>query len=93
MEAAGVVILAGDIGGTKTDLALKTCATGGIYVAGGIAPKRLAAIEDRTFIASFADKGRMRTPLSAIPIRVVAGQMVNLVGAAHCARLEHAASG
>jgi glucokinase len=93
MEEAGVVIFAGDIGGTKTDLALKTCATGGIHVAGGIAPKMLAAIEDLAFIASFADKGRMWTPLSAILIRVATSNIVNLVGAAHCARLEHAASG
>ena len=35
------LVLAGDIGGTKTNLALTALATGGLYVGGGIAPKLL----------------------------------------------------
>lgn len=77
-------------GAEAGNLALKTYATGGIFVAGGIAPKLLAAVRDGTFLTSFADKGRMRDLLSAIPVKVVTSNMVNLVGAAHRARLARA---
>ncbi len=75
-------------GAEAGDLALKAYATGGVYVAGGIAPKILTALADGVFVASFADKGRMRSLLNTIPIRVVTNGMVNLIGAAHCARVE-----
>jgi glucokinase len=76
-------------GAEAGNLALKTYATGGVFVAGGIAPKLLGAVRDGTFVTAFADKGRMRGLLNAIPVRVVTSNIVNLLGAAHCARLVH----
>jgi len=46
---------------------------------------------DGTSIASFADKARMRSLVSAIPVRVLTSDIVNLVAAAHCAGLAHPA--
>jgi glucokinase len=74
-------------GAEAGNLALKAYATGGVYVAGGIAPKILDKLKDGTFVTAFVDKGRLRPVLEAIPIRVVLSDMVSLLGAAQCARL------
>lgn len=69
-------------GAEAGNLALKTLATGGVFVAGGIAPKILAALIDGAFLQAFLGKGRLRPLLEAIPIRVVVNHTVALLGAA-----------
>jgi glucokinase len=63
------------------NLALKLNATGGLFVAGGIAPKILPALR-RGFVEAFCDKGRMRPLLESMPLRVVMSDRTALLGAA-----------
>ena len=67
------------------NLALKTLAAGGVFVAGGIAPKILPALADGTFLQAFLGKGRLRSVLEAIPVRVVVSDTIALLGAARAA--------
>jgi glucokinase len=72
-------------GAEAGNLALKVLCKGGLYVAGGVAPKILPLLEDGTFIEAFRNKGRMRPLMEAIPVRVVLNPKVGLLGAALCA--------
>ncbi len=72
-------------GAQAGSLALTAGATGGIYVAGGIAPRILPRLTDGRFMSAFCAKGRMRPLLESIPVRVVINPAVGLIGAAHCA--------
>jgi glucokinase len=73
------------LGAEAGNLALKYLATGGVYIAGGIAPNILPSLRDPTFLESFLAKGRMRPSLAAIPIHVVLDESLPLKGAARCA--------
>jgi glucokinase len=64
------------------NLALKIMATGGVYIAGGIAPKILPQLQDGSFIKAFRAKGRMQDLLERMPVRVVLNDMAALQGAA-----------
>jgi glucokinase len=72
-------------GAEAGNLALKTMATGGVYIGGGVAPKILPVMKGRNFLNAFADKGRMRPLLEAIPIKVILKEQTALLGAARCA--------
>lgn len=72
-------------GAQAGNLALTAGATGGVYVAGGIAPRILPKLTDGHFMSAFCAKGRMRPLLESIPVRVVINPAVGLIGAAHCA--------
>jgi len=62
--------------------ALKHMALGGVYLAGGIAPKNLARLKQPPFLDGFFDKGRMRDLMQRMPVRVILHQQVALLGAA-----------
>lgn len=64
------------------NLALKVLATGGIYVAGGIAPKIAAKLADGSFLRGFHFKGRHASLMRTIPVRVVMNPSIGLRGAA-----------
>jgi glucokinase len=64
------------------DLALVTLAYGGIYVAGGIAPKLLEEIRGGKFLEACMRKGRMSPLVMHMPVLVVLSQDVGLLGAA-----------
>ena len=72
-----VSILAAEAG----NLALKVLATGGVYMAGGVALHVLDALKDPPFIQSFINKGRFKDLMSRIPIHVITARAA-LVGAA-----------
>ncbi len=74
-------------GAEAGNLALKTMATGGLYIGGGIAPKILDWMRRGPFIEAFRAKGRMRPLLEAMPVRVVLNPQVALLGAARYAAL------
>jgi glucokinase len=72
-------------GAEAGNLALKTKATGGIYVGGGIAPKILPRLAGPIFMQAFVSKGRMQPLLDSIPVRVITNEKTALLGAARCA--------
>ncbi len=72
-------------GAEAGNLALKTLPTGGVYVAGGIAPRILDSLRDGRFREGFLAKGRMRALLEQIPVQVVLNTDVGLLGAASLA--------
>ncbi|UCC56024.1 MAG: glucokinase [Gammaproteobacteria bacterium] len=67
------------------NLALKTMATGGLYLGGGIAPKILDELDAGDFMETFSAKGRMRPLLECIPVKVILNDHAALYGAASCA--------
>jgi glucokinase len=69
-------------GAEAGNLALKVVARGGVFVAGGIAPKILPKLLDGTFRASFIDKGRLSPLLEATPVKIVLNSDAGLIGAA-----------
>jgi glucokinase len=75
-------------GAEAGNLALKVLATGGVFVGGGIAPKVLPRLRSPTFVEAFVDKGRMRSLMETIPVRVILNPDTALLGAArHAAGL------
>lgn len=64
------------------NLALKWMARGGVYLAGGIAPKILARLQQPDFVEIFLRKGRMGELLKKFPVKVVLSDRVALRGAA-----------
>lgn len=75
-------------GSEAGNLALKILATGGVYVAGGIAPKIIQKLRGSRFIGAFTDKGRLSPLVASMPLHVVMNPNVGLLGAvAHARRL------
>lgn len=72
-------------GAEAGNLALKTLATGGLYLGGGIAPKLLDQLDAGDFMAAFCAKGRMRPLLENLPVQVILNDRAALYGAAGCA--------
>jgi glucokinase len=70
-------------GAEAGNLALRVLAYGGVYFAGGIVLKILSKLPNSSFCRSFADKGRLSSVLSKIPISVVLNEDAPLLGAAH----------
>ncbi len=68
-------------GAEAGNVALKLCATGGVYVGGGIAPQYGEALR-KHFFAAFRDKGRMAPLLESIPVWLIRNDDVALRGAA-----------
>ena len=69
-------------GQTAGDLALATRAQGGVYLAGGIAPKLLGLLQNGAFLAGFRSKGRFSDWMAQVPVHVVLDPDVGLKGAA-----------
>lgn len=69
-------------GAQAGNLALTVKATGGVYVAGGIAAKMLDRLTDGAFMRAFCDKDASMQPLlAAMPVKVVVNPDVGLLGA------------
>lgn len=62
-------------------LALAGLCNGGVYVAGGIAPKIIGKLKDGNFIRLFCDKGRYSKMMSDIPVHVVMNPRIGIMGA------------
>jgi glucokinase len=69
-------------GAQAGNLALTVVATGGVYLAGGIAPRIVERLKSGPFLTAFRDKGRMSASLSRIPVHVIMNPNVGLLGAA-----------
>ena len=68
-------------GAEAGNLALKVLARGGIWVAGGIAPKVRKKMEDGAFFRAFCEKENFAELLAQIPIQLVLNEEAPLAGA------------
>jgi len=77
-----VVRLFVELYGAETgNLALKSLATGGVFIGGGIAPKILPALQDGNFIRAFKAKGRFLPLLDQVSVKVSLNPRTPLIGA------------
>src|SRR6185437_11919640 len=72
-------------GAAAGNLALKYLAVSGVYLGGGIAPKILPKLKEPRFLIAFRGKGRLRSLLETIPVRVVLNEKTALLGAGRVA--------
>lgn len=73
-------------GGQAGNVALTIMARGGVYIAGGIAPKILHRLEAGRFMNHFLDKGKMADLMPEFPVSVVLNSNVGLIGARETAK-------
>lgn len=83
---AAVDLFVACYGATAGDHALTVLARGGVFVAGGIAPKLMPRLQAGGFVAAFNDKGMSSAILRDCPVHVVANPDLGLLGAAAFAR-------
>lgn len=83
LAARALDVFAGAYGAFAGNMALATLARGGVYLAGGIAPKLAAKLKDGTFMRAFLNKGRFADLLSTIPVLIIMNPRVGLLGALH----------
>jgi glucokinase len=69
----------GDVAGNH---ALAVLARGGVYIAGGIAPKILSRVREGRFIAAFNAKGAHAGAMRKMPVAVVTSEKLPLLGCA-----------
>jgi len=74
-------------GAEAGNLTLRLMAWGGLFVGGGIAPKILPKLRGPVFLEAFFSKGRLRSVLESVPVRVILNERTALLGAARCAML------
>jgi glucokinase len=77
------------LGSTAGNLALTVGARGGVYIAGGIVPRFVDVLAQSGFRHRFEDKGRFRSYLADIPVRVVTRDHLGLLGAVRKMTLEN----
>jgi glucokinase len=70
------------MGAVAGNLALQVLATGGVFVAGGIAPRILGYLQKGGFREAFERKGRLHTLVERLPAFVVTHPQPGLLGAA-----------
>ena len=71
------------LGAEAGNLALKLYALGGVYLAGGIPPRILTALDGGRFMEAFRLKGRLSNLLVNVPVHVILDPEAGLSGAAH----------
>lgn len=69
-------------GAEAGNLALRSVATGGVFVGGGIAPKILPAITAGAFVRAFSAKPPLDAMLRAMPVSIILNDEAGLLGAA-----------
>jgi len=74
-------------GAEAGNLALRSVASAGLFVGGGIAPKILPAIQSGVFMRAFLDKAPMHEFVSRVPVAVILNDRAGLLGAAVHANL------
>lgn len=68
-------------GAEAGNMALRSLTTGGVYIAGGIAPRIIPALQAGGFRKAFEAKGRMAPLLREIPVYVITHPQLGLLGA------------
>jgi glucokinase len=72
-------------GAEAGNLALKCLASGGVFLAGGIAAKNLERFRDGRFVAAYGAKGRHSDLVMQWPVHLITNDRVGLIGAASLA--------
>jgi len=72
-------------GAVAGDHAITVTARGGVYVAGGIAPRILDRLSSGGFLAAFNAKGAHAAMAASMPVHVVTTERLGLLGAARIA--------
>jgi glucokinase len=80
--AIAVNLFSAALGAYAGNLALTVLATGGVFIAGGIAPRIVRLLESGPFRAAFEDKGRLKPFVTKVPVFVVTSRELGLLGAA-----------
>jgi glucokinase len=68
-------------GAEAGNLAVRSMAVGGIYLAGGIAPKIRTRLQKPGFMEAFVNKWKQTELLAQIPVRVILNENLPLLGA------------
>lgn len=79
--AATLELFLAILGAEAGNLALKTLATGGVYLGGGIPPHIMPALGNGTFMAAFTRKGRFGGLLARVPVHAIV-RPATLIGVA-----------
>ena len=69
-------------GSATGNCALNFMATGGIFIGGSIAAKIVPLMQHPAFMDSFLDKGRMKSLLADMPVKIITNDDAGLIGAA-----------
>ncbi|MEX2663444.1 MAG: glucokinase, partial [Vicinamibacterales bacterium] len=75
-------IFLGAYGAEAGNIALRSVATAGVYIGGGIAPRILPALESGPFMDAFRDKEPMAHLVATMPVSVILNPDAGLIGAA-----------
>jgi glucokinase len=76
-----VEMLLSILGAEAGNLVLKVFATGGVYMAGGVATHLIDVLKEPQFMRAFSNKGRFQDLMRRIPVHVITARAA-LVGAA-----------
>ncbi|MGI5916714.1 MAG: glucokinase [Anaerolineae bacterium] len=71
------------LGAEAGNLALKTLASGGVYIGGGIPPRILPALTDGQLLNAFKRKGRVSYLMERMPLHIILNSKAGLLGSAH----------
>jgi glucokinase len=69
-------------GAEAGNLGVRTVATRGLYIGGGIAPKNIPLLQQPAFLKALKAKGPMSPLLETMPIKVITNPQAGLLGAA-----------
>jgi len=72
-------------GAVAGNLALQIMSRGGVFIGGGIAPKIASLMTGGLFMEAFLSKGRFRSFMGEVPVKMVMNDKAPLLGAAHYA--------
>ncbi|MDP9193509.1 MAG: glucokinase [Acidobacteriota bacterium] len=86
LAARAVAIFVDAYGAEAGDLALRTLARGGVYLAGGVTAKNVRWFTDGAFMTAFTRKGRFSDVMQTIPVDLIMNEQVGLLGAVEGAR-------
>lgn len=79
--SAALDLMVSAYGAAAGDFALTCLARGGVFVAGGVAPKILPRLQAGGFVEAFNAKGPMAHLARNFPVRVVTNEQLGLLGA------------
>ncbi|MCP5469986.1 MAG: glucokinase [Chlamydiales bacterium] len=74
------------LGSEASNCVLKYMALGGVFLGGGIPPKILPFLKEKSFLGGFFDKGRFKELLESVPIQVISDDKASLRGSAYYCR-------